>query len=79
LGKKVPKDIGIVGFDNIAESEFFLPPLTTIQHDNIQVGALAVEEIIKLIGAFQNGKEPEYGVKLLEPNLLIRESSVRQV
>jgi len=78
LGLRVPDDIGIVGFDNMAESEFFLPPLTTIQHDNIQVGALAVEKIIKLIEAFQKGTAPEYGVMLLEPNLLVRESSVRQ-
>jgi DNA-binding LacI/PurR family transcriptional regulator len=75
---RVPEDIGIVGFDNISESEFFSPSLTTIQHDHIKVGALAVTEIIKLIDDIQQNQKPEYEVNLLEPSLLVRKSSVRE-
>jgi DNA-binding LacI/PurR family transcriptional regulator len=32
-GLRSPEDLGIVGFDNIAESPYFWPPLTTIQKD----------------------------------------------
>ena len=76
-GLRVPEDIGIVGFDNTAESEFFNPALTTIQHDHIQVGNLAVRETIRIIDAIQNDQKPEYRVNMLEPNLLVRESSIR--
>jgi LacI family transcriptional regulator len=76
-GLRVPEDIGIVGFDNIAESEFFNPALTTIQHEHIQVGILAVRELIRIIEAIQNNHEPEHRVDMLEPTILVRESSVR--
>jgi DNA-binding LacI/PurR family transcriptional regulator len=78
-GLRVPEDIGIVGFDNISESEFFAPPLTTIQHNHIEVGALAVEEIIRLITAVQHNRKPNYRVQTLEPALLVRKSSVKEV
>jgi LacI family transcriptional regulator len=45
----IPKDIGIVGFDNIPESPFFCPPLTTVQSEQYSVGKVAVEEVIKII------------------------------
>lgn len=76
---RVPEDIGIVGFDNISESEFFSPPLTTIQHNHIEVGSLAVEEIIRLIEAIQHNQIPEHRVQMLEPVLLVRKSSVKEV
>jgi len=77
-GLTIPEDIGIVGFDNIAESEFFYPSLTTIQHDHIQVGTLAVEELIRIIDAFEKNQEVEHRVTMLEPELLVRESSIRK-
>lgn len=76
-GLRVPQDIGIVGFDNIAESAHFWPPLTTIQHDNIQVGALAVNEIIRIIGAVEDNKDIQSQATMLKPELLVRESSRR--
>lgn len=78
-GLSVPEDVGVVGFDNISESEFFSPPLTTIQHNHIEVGARAVEEIIRLIEATQHDQKPEHRVQMLEPALLVRKSSAKQV
>lgn len=76
-GLEIPDDIGVVGFDNIAESEFFCPSLTTIQHDHIQVGTLAVKELIRIIDAIEDNQDVEYRVTMLEPELLVRESSIR--
>ena len=74
-GMQVPQNIGIVGFDNISESEFFWPALTTIHHDQHQVGTLAVHEIVRIIESFRNNESPEYKTILLTPNLLVRNSS----
>ena len=57
-GLKIPEDLGIVGFDNIPESAFFCPPLTTMQQDQYAVGKVAVEETIKMIESGWQGLEP---------------------
>jgi LacI family transcriptional regulator len=71
----IPDDIGVMGFDNLAESEYFHPSLTTIQHDHIRVGTLAVKELIRIIDAIEDNQAVEYRVIRLEPELLVRESS----
>ena len=38
LGKDVPGDVSVVGFDDIPESEFFTPPLTTVRQDFNEMG-----------------------------------------
>jgi DNA-binding LacI/PurR family transcriptional regulator len=37
-GRTVPDDISVVGFDDMPEAEFFIPPLTTIRQDFDEVG-----------------------------------------
>ena len=77
-GLRIPQEIGIVGFDNIAESAFFSPALTTIDQDQYNVAKLAVEEIIKIIDAEWQGVEQlEPRTILLPPTLIVRESSLR--
>lgn len=77
-GLRIPQDLGIVGFDNIAESAFFSPALTTIDQDQYNVAKLAVEEIIKIIDAEWRGVEQvEPKTILLPPTLIVRESSLR--
>jgi LacI family transcriptional regulator len=75
---RVPQDIAIVGFDNIPESAFFYPPLTTVQQDQHHVGRIAVAEAIKTIEANWQGSEPVHPQSIvLPPSLVVRESSVR--
>jgi DNA-binding LacI/PurR family transcriptional regulator len=79
-GLKIPDDFGIVGFDNIPESAFFCPPLTTIQQDQYAVGKVAVEETIKMIRSGWHGLEPvELKSIMLTPTLVVRQSSLRSV
>jgi LacI family transcriptional regulator len=78
-GLRIPKDIGIVGFDNIPESAFFWPPLTTIQQDQYNVAKVAVEEMIKIIESGRQGQEPIAPKSMmLTPTLVVRQSSLRQ-
>jgi LacI family transcriptional regulator len=77
-GLRIPGEIGVVGFDNIQESAFFWPPLTTIQQDQYQVGKLAVEEMIKIIETGWQGLEPNESKSiLLSPTLVVRQSTLR--
>jgi DNA-binding LacI/PurR family transcriptional regulator len=49
LGRDVPRDVSVVGFDDLPESEYFTPPLTTVRQDFTAMGErslhLLVEEI----------------------------------
>jgi DNA-binding LacI/PurR family transcriptional regulator len=74
----VPEDIGVVGFDNIAESAFFSPALTTVQQDQHHVAKIAVAEVIKIIEAGWQESDPVASKSIiLPPTLIVRQSSLR--
>jgi LacI family transcriptional regulator len=77
-GLRIPEDIGVVGFDNLAESAFYSPALTTIQQDQHKVAKLAVAEIIKSIESGWDEKEPVSPCCImLPPTLVVRQSSAK--
>jgi DNA-binding LacI/PurR family transcriptional regulator len=77
-GPRVPQDLGVVGFDNLAESAFFSPPLTTVQQDQYNLARIAVEEVIRIIDWSWQGLDPAPPRSIkLPPALLVRESSMR--
>ena len=77
-GLRIPDELGIVGFDNIPESAYFSPPLTTIQQDQYKIGKVAVEEIIQIIESSLEGLEAERSNSfILSPTLIVRQSSSR--
>lgn len=79
-GLSVPKNLGLVGFDNISESAFFCPSLTTVQQDQYALGRVAVEETIKRIESdWQGSGLVEAKSIMLEPTLVVRQSSLRHV
>ncbi len=76
-GIRIPEDLGIVGFDNIVESGYFCPPLTTVQNDQHAVAKIAVEEIIKIVESGWQDVEPaEVRSIMLMPTLVVRQSSM---
>ncbi|GAA3135477.1 LacI family DNA-binding transcriptional regulator [Planomonospora alba] len=50
-GVRVPERISVVGFDDIPESEFFSPPLTTVRQDFAAVGRRSIEMLLRRIEA----------------------------
>lgn len=48
-GFRVPEDIAVTGFDNIPDSEFTIPPLTTVHVHKEWLGMLAAERAIRRI------------------------------
>ncbi|MFN8412700.1 MAG: LacI family DNA-binding transcriptional regulator [Anaerolineales bacterium] len=78
MGLKIPEDIGVVGFDNIPESAYFWPALTTVQQDQYKVAKVAVEEMIKIIELGWQEVAPIYSQSIMiEPSLVVRRSSAR--
>lgn len=77
-GLRIPEDLGVVGFDNIAESEYFWPALTTVQLGQYSLAKVAVEEITEIIESGWQGEEPVVSKSIvLPPTLVVRQSSVR--
>ena len=78
-GINIPEQLGVVGFDNISESAYFWPPLTTIEQDQHALGKIAVEEVIRMIGYQWSGAvAPAPTPVRLSPTLIVRQSSVRR-
>jgi LacI family transcriptional regulator len=76
-GRRVPQDMAVVGFDNIPESAFFGPPLTTIYQHLIDVGRIAVQNLHRMIEVHREGKEPvEADLTVSEPELIVRASTM---
>lgn len=76
-GIRVPDDLAVVGFDDIAESAYFWPALTTIKQNQHELGRRAVQELVCTIEAIRNNETLEDQNILLMPELIIRESSVK--
>jgi DNA-binding LacI/PurR family transcriptional regulator len=76
LGKRIPEDLAVVGFDDIPECAFYYPPLTTIRQGLYELGHVAVQTFMKLRQAEQqdNGNTMAHTV-MLQPELVIREST----
>ena len=48
-GISIPNDISVVGFDNIVESSYILPPLTTVDQPAAEKGRRAAEMLFSII------------------------------
>ncbi|GAA4711567.1 LacI family DNA-binding transcriptional regulator [Nocardioides conyzicola] len=68
-GRSVPDDVSVVGFDDIPEAAYLIPPLTTVRQDFTAVGHRAIE-IIQ--AALAGEPAPE---RLISPELVVRASS----
>jgi LacI family transcriptional regulator len=73
LGFRVPADISVAGFDNIAFTNYASPPLTTVDLQSERLGGAAVEQLIAQI----EGK-PLAGFSMIEPQLVLRSSTANR-
>ncbi len=46
LGRDIPGDVSVVGFDDMEEAHSFWPPLTTIHQDFTAVGKLSLQKLL---------------------------------
>lgn len=71
LGHRVPRDVSVVGFDDIREAVYARPPLTTVRQDKIGLGSQAARTLLQII---EHPEEPIAPVTL-PCRLIVREST----
>ncbi|HET6856250.1 MAG TPA: LacI family DNA-binding transcriptional regulator [Streptomyces sp.] len=70
-GRKVPEQVSVIGFDDIAEAGSFLPPLTTVHQDFAEVGRRCVEGVLRQM----RSDTTEPGTTLVPTRLVLRDST----
>jgi LacI family transcriptional regulator len=71
---KVPYDVAIIGFDNIEFAEYASVPLSTVNYAADVLSRMAVDRVMRLISVGDHLPEPK--VTLIDPELIVRESTV---
>jgi DNA-binding LacI/PurR family transcriptional regulator len=73
-GRQVPVDVSVVGFDDIPEAPFMIPPLTTVRQDFGALGRHSVDLLRELATSVDAD-----GIRSvrLRPELKIRRSAAR--
>ena len=69
--RRVPDDVSVVGFDDIPEAAYFLPPLTTVRQDFGELGRRAVHLLMDRIADEQSADSP----LPISPELIVRASA----
>jgi DNA-binding LacI/PurR family transcriptional regulator len=71
-GLRVPRDISVVGFDDIITAAFSQPSLTTVRQPLRQMGTRAAQVLLERIA----DSEKEWPAEIvMEPELIVREST----
>jgi LacI family transcriptional regulator len=73
LGLRPGADVSVIGCDDVSDAALWVPPLTTIHNQHIEMGRLAAEMMMRRIG--EPGLPPRRIT--LEPSLVIRETTAR--
>lgn len=69
MGYKVPRDFGVVGFDNIEISGYVNPRLTTVSQNQVLLG----EKLMEMVNKINNGDRNVENISL-DQTLIVRES-----
>jgi DNA-binding LacI/PurR family transcriptional regulator len=72
-GFRVPRDLSVIGFDDITLSSLIEPPLTTIGVDKEQMGRRAMARLIELV----EGRDDRPKVELANVELVVRGSTAK--
>jgi len=76
-GLRVPDHCSVIGFDDVAASSLYTPPLTTVRQPMEAMGAMAVSIALEGINAVVQKREVTAVHRKLAPELAVRESTRR--
>ncbi len=74
---KIPEQLAVIGFDNLPESGYFYPSLTTISQDLQMLGEQSVQYVVEMIQARQGNQSVIAQSRFIQPSLIVRESTKR--
>jgi len=72
IGLRVPDDISLIGFDDLASAEFASPPLTSVHYAREQMGALAFDALVAQIKG-----QAQLAIRQVVPSELVVRASTR--
>ena len=72
-GLRVPEDLSVVGFDDIQNSAYISPPLTTVRQPMQEMGKIAARTLLDRI----EGRMKYVPEIAIEPELVVRRSTAR--
>jgi DNA-binding LacI/PurR family transcriptional regulator len=73
VGVNIPRDLSVVGFDDIRFAQYILPPLTTVQMSQSELARLAFEALRAEVA--REKPLPQGSQFELETSLVVREST----
>ncbi len=78
LGYRIPEDMAVVGFDNLAASAYFEPPLSSVEVPRREIGARVVHRLLEKMDLIEQGNISfQAPIKQkLSGRLILRESSL---
>jgi LacI family transcriptional regulator len=74
-GLRVPEQCSVIGFDDVAPSALYTPPLTTVRQPMEAMGASAVGVVLDGINAVLEKREIAASHRRVAPELVVREST----
>jgi LacI family transcriptional regulator len=71
-GWRVPRDVSVVGFDNINTAAYHIPGLSTVQQPLVKMGKMAAETILRRITRPKDELARIAARIIVEPELIVR-------
>jgi DNA-binding LacI/PurR family transcriptional regulator len=70
-GREIPREVSVVGFDDIPEAQYFMPPLTTVRQDFGEMGRSSLRLLLEVMQG--SGQPPQR--LTIAPELVVRRST----
>jgi DNA-binding LacI/PurR family transcriptional regulator len=72
-GHDIPRQVSVVGFDDIPEAQYYTPPLTTVRQEFREIGSRSLRLMLELIESERDGGPP--APAMVTPELILRSST----
>jgi DNA-binding LacI/PurR family transcriptional regulator len=71
-GYEIPRQVSVVGFDDIPEAQYYTPPLTTVRQDFGEIGRRSMRLMLEMM---DSGDEEPASPPMVGPELIVRSST----